>query len=147
LLPSLTNHQCGRPTAVSRTRPGTPTTPSPNLGSGRYAPDRVPVRWHSARRRRVQMLVAGAGQRRAGSARRARSLTRSPFRRHTDQRQMPHAGRVRRPADRRRMAQPRRKPRHARLREPNRTSGSACHRQPQARQPPAHRSADLVRVE
>ena len=53
---------------------------------------------------------------------------------------MPHAGRVRRPADRRRMAQPRRKPRHARLREANRTSGSACRRQPQARQPPAYRS-------
>jgi hypothetical protein len=43
LLPSLTNHQCGRPTAVSRTRSRTPATPSPNPGSGRYAPDRVPV--------------------------------------------------------------------------------------------------------
>jgi hypothetical protein len=43
LLPSLTKHQCGRPTAVRRTRSSTPATPSPNPESGRYAPDRVPV--------------------------------------------------------------------------------------------------------
>ena len=43
LFPSFTNPWCGQPVAVSRTRPGTPATTSPDPGSGRHCPGRVPV--------------------------------------------------------------------------------------------------------
>jgi hypothetical protein len=90
------------------------------------------------------MLAAAAGQQRALW----RAELAAPPDHHpggAEQQQMPHTGQGCRPADQRRTAQPAGKPRHARRREANRTTGSACRQQPPPRQPPAYRSAVIDR--